>query len=439
MSKTSVKPVLFTGKRYSDGTSPIMIRITANRVVKYIATGHSAVVHNWNPLDNRVYESKPRLSAKLKEQLSPEAYKNLEGSYRQAQVLPNAAKINATIEDKLHEIQAQQRKMEVNDEHVSSLSLKTRIVQKNKAEVAGDVFTYATKVIERLKESGKAGTMKGYKTIMSRLKEYHKGPLRFDDITYSFLNDYETYLGKKGYKMNYVHNNLKTLKALYRQAVHEGVTSSDKNPFSSFKMKIDNNVQKERLTWEELKRIKELDLEAHSKLWDARNFFLFSFYMAGIRVSDLIQLRWENIVDDRIEYNMDKTGRFKSIQIRKELADILKLYRKRTSKSDDFIFPLFDKSMDYSDPFFLKSQISSKTAGYNRDLKRLADMAGINKTITTHIARHTFADFARRKGAAVYDVSKALGHSSIKITESYLAKFDYDTQDDTLNKIFGDQ
>ena len=133
---------------------------------------------------------------------------------------------------------------------------------------------------------------------------------------------------------------------------------------------------------------------------------------------------------------MDKTGGLKSIQIRKEIAEILVQYKNDDTEPNDYIFPMFERDIDYSNPFFLKSQISSKTAIYNKNLKDLAKLANIDKKITTHIARHTFADFARKKGAAVYDVSKALGHSSIKITESYLAKFDYDTQDVTLDKIF---
>ena len=54
----------------------------------------------------------------------------------------------------------------------------------------------------------------------------------------------------------------------------------------------------------------------------------------------------------------------------------------------------------------------------------------------THIARHSFANIARQKKANVYDISKALGHSSLRITESYLSKFDTQSQDETMKQIF---
>lgn len=63
-------------------------------------------------------------------------------------------------------------------------------------------------------------------------------------------------------------------------------------------------------------------------------------------------------------------------------------------------------------------------------------MAGIEKKVSMHIARHSFANIARQKKANVYDISKALGHSSLKITESYLSKFDTASQDATMKQVF---
>ena len=63
-------------------------------------------------------------------------------------------------------------------------------------------------------------------------------------------------------------------------------------------------------------------------------------------------------------------------------------------------------------------------------------MAGIDKKISMHIARHSFANIARQKNANVYDISKTLGHSSLDITEAYLSKFDTASQDETMKKVF---
>ena len=63
-------------------------------------------------------------------------------------------------------------------------------------------------------------------------------------------------------------------------------------------------------------------------------------------------------------------------------------------------------------------------------------MAGIDKKVSMHIARHSFANIARQKKANVYDISKALGHSSLSITEAYLSKFDVESQDATIKQVF---
>lgn len=72
----------------------------------------------------------------------------------------------------------------------------------------------------------------------------------------------------------------------------------------------------------------------------------------------------------------------------------------------------------------------------NKYLKELATKAQIAKKITTHTARHSFADIARQKTDNIYNLSKTLGHSSIKVTEAYLASFDQAAVDDTLDKMF---
>ena len=63
-------------------------------------------------------------------------------------------------------------------------------------------------------------------------------------------------------------------------------------------------------------------------------------------------------------------------------------------------------------------------------------MAKIEKKVSMHIARHSFANIARQKNANVFDISKALGHSNLKITETYLSKFDTTSQDATMKQVF---
>jgi site-specific recombinase XerD len=74
----------------------------------------------------------------------------------------------------------------------------------------------------------------------------------------------------------------------------------------------------------------------------------------------------------------------------------------------------------------------------NKCCKQLAKRINTYKPITMHTARHGFAELARKKKVDLYSISKALGHFSLSITERYLASFDIDTLEETVNTVFGD-
>ena len=164
-----------------------------------------------------------------------------------------------------------------------------------------------------------------------------------------------------------------------------------------------------------------------------RDAFLFSFYNAGIRISDILQLTWDNVKDGKLTYKMYKTNRVHSFKLKEKPILILEKYK---GKDETYVFPFFSSKYDYSNPAYLHSQIGSKTATFNKYLKYIASRAGIPKKLTTHIARHSFADIARQKTDNIYNLSKTLGHSSLKVTEAYLSSFDEKAVDDTLDSMF---
>ncbi len=63
-------------------------------------------------------------------------------------------------------------------------------------------------------------------------------------------------------------------------------------------------------------------------------------------------------------------------------------------------------------------------------------MADLQINLSFHVARHSFADFARRQGMDLYSISKALGHANLKVTETYLESFDHETVDKAMDDLF---
>ena len=102
------------------------------------------------------------------------------------------------------------------------------------------------------------------------------------------------------------------------------------------------------------------------------------------------------------------------------------------------IFPFLTEADLQGAKIDLLKKISSKNAYMNLCCKKLASKIGTDKNITMHSARHGFAELARKKKVDVYNISKALGHSSIAITERYLASFDVDSLEETITSVLGD-
>ncbi len=420
MSAAKVTLVHYKYKTYSNGMNPIMIRITANRKSRYIATGYSAMKENWDDVNNKLIETRSKL-------------------FPDKKPLSNSKAINTDIEIKLNEVLRIKQQVSLTDGVQSSLLIKTKASLKYME--AENFIEYGKKFAQLMLQRKSVRTSKNFTSVLKRITEFQTGRvLLFSDIDVNFLTSYQSFLLKGGVKINTVNYHLKTIRSILYKAMNENepLISRDKNPF--LKLKIKNTVtQKESLAEKEIEQIRKVILVAptQQKQIDARNYYLFSFNNAGIRISDLIQLKFKNIIGERLHYEMGKTGHFKSIKLNTESKAIINLYKKRNSKPDDFIFPLLKNDEDYSDAEYLRKQLESKAACINGDLKKLAESAKLNKRLHFHSSRHSFANIARMKKADLYSISKALGHKSLKVTEMYMASFDEEALDETMKMVLG--
>lgn len=223
----------------------------------------------------------------------------------------------------------------------------------------------------------------------------------------------------------------------------------DKYPFKSHPIPKEIETGRKALDESEIEAIKALEYERGSWLWNTKNAFLFSFYCAGIRVGDLVQLRWRNIKDEgaRLEYVMGKNHKQRNYPIVAQAGAILALYRSEESKPSDYIFPFLDSTERYAKeedvdtmPVALKkqlfNQIYSKNTLLNKNLKKIAVDAGIEKRLSFHISRHSFASLAREKAVPSKVVQEALAHSSLTTTERYLHSFSTAEVGNALQKVF---
>ena len=143
-------------------------------------------------------------------------------------------------------------------------------------------------------------------------------------------------------------------------------------------------------------------------------------------------MRWEYIIENRWFYTMNKTDTIKNIKLSPKAILILKHYG---YEKKGFVFPfLTDEIVKAAGEKFNK-KIQAVTSLVNKNLKEFAEHNGINKNISTHVARHSFADNARKASGDIYAISKALCHSKIAVTENYLASLDDGSVDDLLEAV----
>jgi site-specific recombinase XerD len=399
---STIKIILKKDKINKSGEAPLYLRLIKDRKAKFISLGIRINPKDWNEEVSKVRKSHP-----------------------------NSQRMNHYIAQKIADAEGIALEMESKSKFISPKTIKQGIMGKS-----GDSFLkYFSRYVEKLKNREKIGTYNKVKTVFSKLSEFTKGnDLLFDELTVSFIKDYENYLSENlGNSQNTIHSNLKVIRRVINDAVSEDLFPLEKNPFLKMKLKA-GTTKKEFLTEEEIKKIEDLMIPDNTMLFHHRNIYIFATYAGGIRISDLLQLKWKNYDGDRILIETKKTQNNVSIKLPMKAKEIIELYRTDKTIAEDYVFPFLKNETEYT-PYSIYRAISSRTAYINKDLKKIAATAQIDKNIHFHTSRHTFATRALRKGMRIEYVSKLLGHESIKTTQVY-AKIVNKDLDDAMDKYF---
>jgi integrase/recombinase XerD len=383
----SVKVLLKEEKIDKTGRAPVYLRIIKDRKPKYISIGLRVKPQDWDSDSGKVKKSHP-----------------------------NKAQANAFIASKVAEAEGVALELQRESKFVSPVQIKNTIM----GQSSESFLKYFEKHLNTLEKTGKISSLTKATAVLSKLRVFlGTSDLLFDEVTVSFLKQYEAYLRDElGNSVNTIHSNLKIFRKLINDAIREDLFSIARDPFRKFKLKLEKTT-KSYLSEDELEAMWLLSLKEGSKLWHHRNLFVFAAYAGGLRISDLVKLKWTNFSGTHIRITMQKTNDAVTIKLPNLALDILGFYRQTTSKPSDFIFPILRSDVDYSDPRTLHKGISSATAYANTNLKIIAERAGIEKSISFHSSRHTFATRALTKGVPIESVSKLMGHHSINTTQIY--------------------
>ncbi|MCX2682054.1 site-specific integrase [Galbibacter sp. EGI 63066] len=395
--------IILRKKPNTKGMFPLAIRITKNRRSTYKHIGHYIDIEDWDEKNLRVKKSHP-----------------------------NAKSLNSLLSSKLTDVNKGLMNLQSEDSDVSATQIKRNIY---KPISSLTFFDYANEHLDTLEADKKMNRYTTDSALITYIRDFHKSKeLRFQEINLRFLKRFKTYLmGNRNLTETSALNVMVLIRLLYNRAIADKVVSKDLYPFGKggFKIKFPQTIKiglnkKEITKLEKLQNLSEVQRHA-------LNVWLFSFYFAGMRVSDVLFTKWSMVYDGRLNYRMSKNTKIVSLKIPKKAMIIMKYYEKYKNGTDDFIFPEMEKA-DFSNAKDVYNKIKVATSKFNKNLKSIVKKAGINKKVTMHIARHSFGNIA---GDSIHPLmlQKLYRHSDLKTTLNYQANFIHRDADDALDSV----
>lgn len=365
MKNYSIKPFLRTDKILKNGNNPIYIRITVKSQKRTFSTKYD--------IDPKFWDKKNGLGI-------GKGYGTL-NSLLQKEVLDIEEYFNQTILSG----------------GIINFQLVDKFLKKNENI---DFQKVLKKVICLYKDSNYSeDTVYKYETLQKRLKAFRSNIL-VSDLTYSFIQNFDSYLKKINIGVGGEHNHHKCLKSAINTAILNDFINLKENPYKKFKMP--NLKHKEVfLEEEEVILFKNYKPKTENEKL-VKDMFLLACY-SGLRYSDLNSLKvcdidWKNSV---ISKKMLKTNHGVDIPLNKQTKALLCRYMLK-KKNHENVFP----------------DISNQVG--NRIIKKISKEIGITKTVSFHVGRHTFASYlVNSHNISLPLVSRLLGHTRITNTMVY--------------------
>ncbi len=396
---TNVKIILDKRNQKQDKTYPLILRIIHNRKSISIRLGYSLLEKDWDEETKEVKKSFTGVS--------------------------NITRLNKLIHKKKVDAMDIVNQLQDTDE-ISNLKvkeIKARIVNENSSMT---FYNFTNEIINEMESAERFGYARSINNMLQAVTSFTKEKdCALNDLNYDFLVRFENFCRKRGNSTNTIAVYMRTIKMVFNRSIKSGMVIREQYPFTGYKIKT-AKTKKRAVPREVIEKIENLKLKEDSLIWHARNYFLFSFYAMGMNFADIAQLKVSNIVEGRIEYRRKKTKKLYSIKITSGINEILKQYIIK-KEEEDFIFPILSKEssqqQQYLD-FFEKRRI------YNKQLKEIANVLGIDTNLTSYVARHSWATIAKHKGVPIAAISEGMGHTDVKTTEIYLDSFDQKVIDD---------
>lgn len=389
-----IKMIVHKGKPNKSGRVPILMQLTIGQQTCHISTKQNILPEKWGDGKPIGHTREDQAITAVLEEIRTKAYNKF--------------------------LQLQGQNINVTPER-----LKQALLGKDQVQPRGYVEIFDQWLVEYSKMVGittSKRTLDKYILVRNRLQDYIASQLGVKDIsleevTPKFLSNFDNYL-RVEYNManNHAMKIRQKLRTIYKVAIDNGWVS--KNPFSTVKIHFEP-VERDVLTKSELTALIQTDM-IFDRLEKMRDVFVFACF-TGLAHCDVAGLTKENIITD-------------------EAGQVwLKTHRQKTSEMVDI--PLLEIPQLIIKKYQGMKELNGKllptltNSCSNLYLKEVAVRCGINKTLTFHMARHTFATTVTlSNGVPIESVAKMLGHRNIRTTQIY-AKIIKDKLAEDMSKL----
>lgn len=421
--------IITWSRKDKNGQFPIGIKVSQNGKPSYIFEGHS--------LPSR--------------DLWDEKKQQIKKSY------PHAARLTNYLTKKLLEVREKMLELDTQKQAKNAVVIKDIIKAEKNPKPVDTVkpALFQDTANQYLTEQIALGNRDVFIADTSRLKRFYEftdhQPVAFSMITMELLRRFTIYLRScknrnnkktepKSLSERTVTNHLLLIRTLYNRAITAKLIDNKDYPFGGkggIAIKFGRSV-KIGLSEAEIRMVSELNLSGDlANLNDARNIWMLAYCFAGMRITDALLLKWSDFKNDRFYYVMSKNGEPGTLKVPDKAKVILDLYRNDQDKRHGLVFPFLKRLQSLDDRNKLRARVADATKLINSHMVKVMTLLNIEKSASTHKARHSFAQRAEDHKVSPKVLQKMYRHEDIKTTMIYQSNFSHEDADAALDAVIG--
>lgn len=394
-----IRAILWKHKKAANGEHEIRIRLTIYKDVVYLNTGYTSSKNNWDEKNDCPKSTHPKFKI----------------------IIKKIGELTDAIDFEVKLL------LKSGIDTFSLTSLKNKIKAPIKKNSKIKVLALYQEVINQLEIEGRIGYSKVFVSSRDNIKKFLKEvDIPFIAFTKKEFENYEHFLLKNVKQESSISVYLRTFIRLWNIAIERGHCPKDHHPSKYLKFKAYRRfkTKKRAVSADVIKAIEGLTFNKESRLYRSQQYFLFSYYARGINFIDLAKLKFkENFLGKELIYIRSKNKRRYQYQLHSKALNVVDIFLHYHLQSNSgFLFPILQSIHD--SPKKIDARIDSALKDLNEDLKQMGEMIGLERNLTSYVARHSFATNLRNKNVDISIIQEALGHETELQTTTYLEDID---------------